>query len=105
MTRKLQARPGAAREVADRAARSADPAPPATTPIEAALAANAEGLAQSLRTAAQHMRAVREGLPSTRNLAPRVAVVLPCHNEATAIVMWCVSSRQRSPRRGRGARL
>jgi len=86
MTRKLQARPGAAREVADRAARSADPAPPATTPIEAALAANAEGLAQSLRTAAQHMRAVREGLPSTRNLAPRVAVVLPCHNEATAIV-------------------
>jgi Glycosyl transferase family 2 len=85
MTRKLQARPEMTVATADRPARSADLPLPATTPIEAALAANAEGLAQSLRTAAQHLRGGLAGAPSTRNLSPRIAVVLPCHNEAAAI--------------------
>jgi hypothetical protein len=42
-------------------------------------------LTQSLRSAARHMRGALDGLEAVRERAPRVAVVLPCHNEAAAI--------------------
>jgi hypothetical protein len=46
---------------------------------------NTEGLAQSLRDAAKQMRGAYGGREAARRLTPRVAVVLPCHNEATSI--------------------
>jgi Glycosyl transferase family 2 len=42
-------------------------------------------LTQSLRSAARHMRGALDGVEAARERAPRVAVVLPCHNEAAAI--------------------
>jgi hypothetical protein len=44
-----------------------------------------EGLAQSLRAAAQHMRGALDGLEAARRPELRVAVVLPCYNEAASI--------------------
>jgi hypothetical protein len=46
---------------------------------------NPEDLALSLRAAADAMRNALSGAPSVRRAAPRVAVVLPCHNEAASI--------------------
>jgi hypothetical protein len=62
--------------------------PPALAPLDAGPLAgpwpNTEGLAQSLRAAAGRMRGAVDGLDAAR-AELRVAVVLPCHNEAAAI--------------------
>jgi Glycosyl transferase family 2 len=42
-------------------------------------------LTHSLRAAARHMRGALEGQSPAQEGAPRVAVVLPCHNEAASI--------------------
>jgi hypothetical protein len=44
-----------------------------------------ELLTQSLRAAARHMRGALDGLEAKATVSPRVAVLLPCHNEAAAI--------------------
>jgi len=45
-----------------------------------------QALTQSLRAAARHMRGALDGLaPAEKLAAPRIAVILPCHNEAAAI--------------------
>ena len=60
-------------------------AEPRTPTPEAGRWPNTEGLAQSLRVAARHMRGALDGLEADKTRAPRVAVVLPCHNEAASI--------------------
>ncbi|WP_246731718.1 glycosyltransferase [Methylocapsa sp. S129] len=42
-------------------------------------------MTHSLRNAARHMRGALDGLGAAKEAAPRVAVILPCHNEAAAI--------------------
>jgi hypothetical protein len=42
-------------------------------------------LTQSLRAAARHMRGALDGLDAREAAAPRIAVLLPCHNEAASI--------------------
>jgi hypothetical protein len=42
-------------------------------------------LTQSLRAAARHMRGALDGLDAREAPAPRIAVLLPCHNEAASI--------------------
>jgi hypothetical protein len=55
-----------------------------------------EGLAQSLRAVAQHMQGAIAGQDAA-NPAPRVAVVLPCHNEAAAIARVVTEFRAALP--------
>jgi hypothetical protein len=42
-------------------------------------------LTQSLRAAARHMRGAPDGLDAREAAAPRIAILLPCHNEAASI--------------------
>ncbi|HLW92522.1 MAG TPA: glycosyltransferase [Roseiarcus sp.] len=67
-------------------AAAAGPEAPAMEPrpSEAGSWPNTENLAHSLRAAAQHMRGALEGR-EPQSPAPRVAVVIPCHNEAATI--------------------
>ncbi len=73
----------------ERAAPAADRRSPADAGLAAPPAPKPQGsdaLARSLRAAARHMRGALDGLDVARDPAmPRVAVVLPCHNEAASI--------------------
>jgi len=59
---------------------------PAPAPAPLSPATAADRLSASLRAAARHMRAaIEEPKAPEQRAAPRVAVLLPCHNEAAAI--------------------
>jgi hypothetical protein len=57
-----------------------------STKETSAIAANKSAiLTQSLRAAARHMRGALDGLDAPESASPRLAVLLPCHNEAASI--------------------
>jgi hypothetical protein len=74
-------------------ARAAEPDPqrpmerpdPAAAGVEPSPSPNSEDLAEALRATAETMRAALVGPAPVPRPLPRVAVVLPCHNEAAAI--------------------
>jgi hypothetical protein len=73
-----RAAPAAGRSAPSNASRAPAPVGPASL--------GSEALARSLRAAARHMRGALDGFEAAREPAAlRVAVVLPCHNEAASI--------------------
>ena len=72
-----RAAPAADRSAPSDASRAAAPFGPA--------AHGSDALARSLRAAARQMRGALDGLEAKEPAAQRVAVVLPCHNEAASI--------------------